>query len=779
MKIKELFLKKYGPLQDQSFVLGGGFNLLVGANDRGKTLTIDALVKILLGSRKREARVFEQIDRVGEKPEGYAVLVNGNGRELKIPEKGSLTELTGLTPLECRNIFVIRNSDLTIADEDAFYTDVTDRLTGLRSKEIVKITDHLREAARITADGHFSNTREHTKLKDRLGEAKTITEELAALQQLAEERGCENLEEELAGLEKEREKVAAEREGLDNARKREALEKTAAALGELTDALDTHEEYGRFQEEEMHLWRDTEKDVQRLEQEIKGRELLGREKEKDLQEITEEMSVKEQELQVLEQRRHVLDGEIRPDILECRRKSEAIETIKAQSRRLTLPAVACTALSGAALVASAVHPAWWFFLLTGVFLLTSALLWWPKIALAVEEGRFAALLEKVKQNLSRLGLSAEDLQDALGKINAFREECDRGRNELNRLAARRDAVQGSIEELQNRKVPRLKAEKERNEALIEGIKTRSGVNRLDHYAAGLHQKRKCQGIIDRQQGILKSIVGESGKDLESDLAFWKQRLEELREYGQKAPDTPYDEKKASLLAERAKWLEGEIQERRERQGSFKKRLAELESRANQLLQPEPGFEYQPCQNVLDLDVLKEGLQRFVARWEHRKRLAEEAVAILDEIAAEEMEKVSELFGEGSAISGYMRQITGGLYPCVLFDREERSVLCRRSDGTLLEAEKLSGGSYDQLYFSVRLALGEKLLGQGRAFFVLDDPFIKADHERLCRQLKSLQKVAESGWQVIYFTAKKEVREALEEEIENGGVNCQEMIGSLA
>ncbi|NIO05888.1 MAG: AAA family ATPase [Proteobacteria bacterium] len=49
MRIKELFIKRYGPLRDRSYVLTGRFNLLVGKNEEGKTLTIDALVKLLLG----------------------------------------------------------------------------------------------------------------------------------------------------------------------------------------------------------------------------------------------------------------------------------------------------------------------------------------------------------------------------------------------------------------------------------------------------------------------------------------------------------------------------------------------------------------------------------------------------------------------------------------------------------------------------------------------------------------------------------------------------------
>jgi uncharacterized protein YhaN len=92
------------------------------------------------------------------------------------------------------------------------------------------------------------------------------------------------------------------------------------------------------------------------------------------------------------------------------------------------------------------------------------------------------------------------------------------------------------------------------------------------------------------------------------------------------------------------------------------------------------------------------------------------------------------------------------------------------DGEKLGAEKLSGGAYDQLYFSIRLTLGEKLLKGNKGFFIMDDPFIKADPDRLKRQIDTLKNITQLGWQVLYFSAKGEIYEALKTDIENGTVN---------
>ena len=72
MRIKEFAIWKYGPLAGAGKMELGDLNLFFGPNEQGKTLMIDALVKMLLPKGYRE---FEgKIDRVDELPEGYVIL---------------------------------------------------------------------------------------------------------------------------------------------------------------------------------------------------------------------------------------------------------------------------------------------------------------------------------------------------------------------------------------------------------------------------------------------------------------------------------------------------------------------------------------------------------------------------------------------------------------------------------------------------------------------------------------------------------------------------------
>ncbi len=61
---------------------------------------------------------------------------------------------------------------------------------------------------------------------------------------------------------------------------------------------------------------------------------------------------------------------------------------------------------------------------------------------------------------------------------------------------------------------------------------------------------------------------------------------------------------------------------------------------------------------------------------------------------------------------------------------------------------------------------------------MDDPFVKASPDRLKRQMKVLKKISSSGWQIIHFTAKGEVKEALKEDIDSRMVNYIEVKSSL-
>ncbi len=71
MKIKNLIIRNYGPLEERSYQFSSGFNLLFGKNEQGKSLTFDALVKLLFG---KNSKIFDSINRVEDDRLHLAVL---------------------------------------------------------------------------------------------------------------------------------------------------------------------------------------------------------------------------------------------------------------------------------------------------------------------------------------------------------------------------------------------------------------------------------------------------------------------------------------------------------------------------------------------------------------------------------------------------------------------------------------------------------------------------------------------------------------------------------
>ena len=160
MRIDEFRLMRYGqPLSDIGKITPSNFSLIFGPNEQGKSLTIDALVKLMLA----DSSTFRNIDRVDESPEGYVAIRDNAGKQYSLPQKGNLTKLTGLSPSECSNIFFIRNSDLSIeSDDGGFYVNVADKLVGLRTKKIKAPTEYAKNPGKDNSNKYFQGWKRRT-----------------------------------------------------------------------------------------------------------------------------------------------------------------------------------------------------------------------------------------------------------------------------------------------------------------------------------------------------------------------------------------------------------------------------------------------------------------------------------------------------------------------------------------------------------------------------------------------------------------------------------------
>lgn len=203
MRISEVHITRYGPLRDFHLNLDTNMELVYGPNESGKTLIVDAILKLLLG---KAARKYSDIDRVEEHPEGYIVM-EIDGQQIKLERRDTLQSILIENP-ECnmieadelRNIFVVRDSDLQIEQSSSFYGNLTERLSGTKSSEIKIIIDELRKEGQLTPTGNIIDKQDTGYTKRRLNQARLLRHELTDYQREASQNNRDKLEAELFKL---------------------------------------------------------------------------------------------------------------------------------------------------------------------------------------------------------------------------------------------------------------------------------------------------------------------------------------------------------------------------------------------------------------------------------------------------------------------------------------------------------------------------------------------------------------------------------------------------
>lgn len=121
-------------------------------------------------------------------------------------------------------------------------------------------------------------------------------------------------------------------------------------------------------------------------------------------------------------------------------------------------------------------------------------------------------------------------------------------------------------------------------------------------------------------------------------------------------------------------------------------------------------------------------------------------------------------------AGYLEKLTLGRYDDVLIDREMKLQLHIAGETQFREAEYMSGGTYDQVYLALRLALSELITGELAPPLILDDVLVQFDEKRmkaaldllaeLSREKSAADSMGESR-QILLFSCHERVAEIAE------------------
>ncbi|MFO8006674.1 MAG: hypothetical protein R6V05_02965, partial [Candidatus Brocadiia bacterium] len=381
----------------------------------------------------------------------------------------------------------------------------------------------------------------------------------------------------------------------------------------------------------------------------------------------------------------------------------------------------------------------------------------------------AGQFERIRQMASAVGVEAASREQLVAGLHNLEAQRGAARQDLADVRADAKAAREKAQQIQHKQVPAAREMLSEAEQSIEHLRASSGVQSRDKYRERLQQKEACRATARESAAVLASLFGRPEEDGAEDVRHWEEALEPLSEYSEAAPEVEYSDEANAELRRRLEGLRQEQQELREAMEQTARELSGVAELANDILRPEDDHLH--ADTARDLEVIRRRIEEFITQQEQRAELARDAIGIFDAIRQGEQQKVADRFGPDSPASRLFAEITDGLYTEVLYrnDDDGPRICVRGADGQVLDARWLSGGGYDQLYLSIRLALGQALLGGEPGFFIMDDPFVKADPVRLRRQLDVLRRIVERGWQVLYFTAKGEVREALAGQMETGSV----------
>lgn len=766
MRIQEVRVHRYGPLADLDLTNLNGFTLIFGENETGKTLLIDAILRLLL-TKKRERDLFARLDRVELEPDGYIEIQHNDG-VFRLPEQGSLPELMGINADDLRNVLVVRSSDLQIAEGEPkeYYAKITDQLMGIHREPIRKTIVQLRKNGRLTNTGKVSNSQEHEKLGSRVIDAVSLLERIDDISDRLNEMDAVKLEGNLLTAKEGRDRAADELEILAKAQKRVKFDTGNDLLSAIEEITARIAAIPKIQQVHYDDWRDAQRDID-VSNELLDELGSALEKNKtNMEEAHNEVAKRAEELNTLTRKESAI---VHLERAAYRYREDLENSVGRQGLKILLPkaVVGIGLLLGLSIIGLILGQA--PSVLEPISIMLSVILAFGIVGLVitrVQAGKQASAWEELRLLAAELSLQADGIEVLLAALQQFDDSLEQARE---KESSARGAFGIAEEQLENKKKGAIETEEKiaRAKNVLAKLRDTTGVSSFEDLQKTMNERAELesrrQDLIVKLEERFDPVQGT----LDVKIQTWRSRIDELASFADAAEGIDYEEHREDELERQVATLEGEIFALDQALEAIRGELAEVAAEADRILLQEVSF---LGDTLEDLAFIEKKLRAFTEEAETNAHLAWSAIAIFKDIQAEEEEKVKGLFGEDDLASQYFRSITGGAYEGVSYDPKNGELNVVRGNGEYLRGYALSSGAYDQLYMATRLSLADRLLEGQPGFLILDDPFLTSDTNRLSREMDILLNLARSGWQILYFSVKDEIRTLLRDPIENEEVD---------
>lgn len=375
---------------------------------------------------------------------------------------------------------------------------------------------------------------------------------------------------------------------------------------------------------------------------------------------------------------------------------------------------------------------------------------------ATDEG-LAVEVQRFMSNLESAGDSELDVGQALKTLNEQRRRFEAKRKEnqisvtaqlqevqmkMNYVRQEMAGLKSSLEDGKD-EANRILFEKEKAERELKAVTPQKEAKQAEH-----DNIRKTQLGLVIGVGVLALLAAVFMPNIGLKLIvvfaaliavgalYFKWSKDKLKMDGERSTDTTRKQQLISLIGKldeeyrKQKWnaehLQQEWREKRTIQGNLEEAREEIQEQGAQAEKIDE--EIQAVQ--LAMNSIKEVSGQFYKRTEKKLN-----------------DRVSEILND----------ITGGRYTNVFVDADMQVRI--NTPQKLLNLNQVSRGTVEQIYFALRMAVGEMLCRKEPMPVILDEAFAMYDEERLRRTLKWLY---ESRRQVLLFTCHKREQEILDE-----------------
>lgn len=769
MYLETAEIDRYGPLKGCHPDCDDGITVIAGPNESGKTLYLEGLLRLLEPDVKNH---ISPKPRVEGTPTGRLVLHDGSDHH-SLGNGTVLSDISQIEPIHLHNLFVVRDSDLGLPEGQDYYTSLVEHLGDIHTSEINQIRSELVERGRLT-NKRLNLANRENDTKEVKNNAESLAEEIESYLESMSEKGIRETNRERLQTKRELATVEKELETQRVAKEIADYEYAAEQLEVYRNATNRGRELQTFDRDTLEELRELDGDISRDEEEIADLDEEIESKRKEAQNDQEELSELRERHTELQQRESDVDGV--EETLEIYRDKTAADvgsdSTLAQRRAVTIAGIggAGIAAAGGAIAGSMIA------IMFGVLLLLVGTGGWyshRQLTQQVEESEVRE--QELLQDARDAGFDVDETEDVAPAIRGFRDELESVQEQIQRLEAELTTKEDRISELEdeyNETETHLEDQQDKLKSTLDD----AGVDSIDEYESNVEEREDQENERSGAERDLTREVGEPEADApEERIEYWEAELNEWKSSISDADieADQYDEEELNRLEKRSIELEGRLDKLETELEEYGDKLEEFERRVNNLnagpfVESEPTLQAYTAKGLREL---AEKLRGLVETIERDAEISRKAIDIFENIRDEEEQKMATLFDPDGPASKTLSYLTDGRYTAVDYDPSSKTLEVKTTDGQTLYPHQLSRGTQDQLYFAARLSLAKQLLGGETGFLLLDDPFIAADQNRLQYGFETLTDLAEEGWQIVYLTAKQEVRNTMASQF---NVNVHEM-----